>query len=272
MSPARKKPAAKRKPAPAKRKPAPRKRKKTPQPIEYSLLLTATLCLVALGVVMVFSASSTTSLLGESGDGAYYLKRTLLYGAVGLLVLRILSVRGVRIVRPLTGLFMAVTLFLLVAVMIHGVGVVVHGAKRWIGAGLGQIQPWELAKVALILYGAHLLATRPKLTRTIGDMVPFLTAVALICLLVVLEPDLGTAMVACFSSAAMLVAAGVRMRDLALLGGAVAFVIVLAIMIEPYRMERLTGFLDPSSDPAGSGAVILPLVADAPGDAEVAEG
>ena len=164
------------------------------------MLLTATLCLVALGVVMVFSASSTTSLLGESGDGAYYLKRTLLYGAVGLVALRSpLDPRACAIVRPLTGLFMALTVVLLVAVMIPGVGVEVNGAKRWIGAGLFQIQPSELAKVALILYGAHLLATRPKLTRSIGDMAPFLSAVALICLLVVLEPDLGTAMVACFA-------------------------------------------------------------------------
>jgi cell division protein FtsW len=252
MSPAKRKPAPKRKPSPAKRRPVPARRKAS-QPIEYSLLLTATLCLVALGVVMVFSASSTTSLLGESGDGAYYLKRTLLYGAVGLLVLRILSVRGVRIVRPLTGLFMAVSVVLLVVVMIPGVGVEVNGAKRWIGAGLVQVQPSELAKVALILYGAHLLATRPKLTRSIGEMAPFLSAVALICLLVVVEPDLGTAMVACFSATAMLLAAGARMRDLALLGSAVAFVVLLAIVIEPYRMERLTGFLDPSSDPSGSG-------------------
>ena len=251
MSPTKKKPAPKSKTA-AKRKPA-AKRKKDSQPIEYSLLLTATLCLVALGVVMVFSASSTTSLLGDSGDGTYYLKRTLLYGAAGLLVLRVLSVRGVRIMRPLTAVFMAVTVFLLIAVMVPGVGVEVNGAKRWIGAGVFQVQPSELAKVALILYGANLLATRPKLTRSIGDMAPFLGAITLICLLVVVEPDLGTAMVACFSSAAMLIAAGARIRDLAILAGAAAFVILLAIMIEPYRMERLTGFIDPSADPSGAG-------------------
>jgi cell division protein FtsW len=245
MSPTKRKPAPKRK--------SPTRRTKKSQPIEYSLLLTATLCLVALGVVMVFSASSTTSLLGESGDGTYYLKRTLLYGVVGLLVLRVLSVKGVAIMRPLTGVFLALTVGLLVAVMIPGVGVEVNGAQRWIGAGLVQVQPSELAKVALILYGAHLMATRPRLTRSIGDMTPFLMAVALICLLVIVEPDLGTAMVACFSSAAMLVAAGARIRDLALIGGAVAVVIVLAIMIEPYRMERLTGFLDPSADPSGAG-------------------
>ena len=243
MSAAKHKPAARK--VPAKRKAAP--------PIEYSLLLTATLCLLALGVVMVFSASSTTSLLGESGDGAYYLKRTALYGLIGLLVLRVLSIRGVRIMRPLTGLFLAISVVLLVVVMIPGVGVEVNGARRWIGAGLFQIQPSELAKVALVLYGAHLLATRPKLTRSVGEMLPFLAALAVISLLVVMEPDLGTAIVTCFTAAAMLVAGGARMRDLALLGGALALLIMLAIMIEPYRMERLTGFIDPAGDPAGAG-------------------
>jgi cell division protein FtsW len=74
------------------------------QPIEYNLLLTATLCLLAFGVVMVFSASSTTSLLGQSGDSAYYLKRTLLFGAAGLLVMRVMSLRGMRLLRPVTPL------------------------------------------------------------------------------------------------------------------------------------------------------------------------
>jgi cell division protein FtsW len=227
--------------------------RKTQPPIEYSLLLTATLCLLAFGVVMVFSASSTTSLLGESGDASFYLKRTALFGIAGLLVLRVLSIRGVRLMRTLTPLLMGVSIVLLLAVMVPGVGIEVNGARRWLGAGLFQIQPSEVAKVALVLYGAHLLATRPKMTRSIGDMGPFLMAVAVICLLVVMEPDLGTAMVACFASAAMLVAAGARMRDLGVLAGAVGVLILLAILIEPYRMERLTGFIDPGSDPSGSG-------------------
>lgn len=217
------------------------------------MLLTTTLCLLALGVVMVFSASSTTSLLGEAGDGAFYLKRTALYGVFGLIALRVLSVGGVNILRPLTVPLMGLSIVLLVAVMIPGVGIEVNGARRWIGAGLFQVQPSEIAKLALILYGAQLLATRPKMTRSIGEMGPFLMAVALVSFLVVMEPDLGSAMVACFAAAAMLVVAGARIRDLAILGGAICLVIALAIMIEPYRMERLTGFLNPGADPSGAG-------------------
>jgi cell division protein FtsW len=87
----------------------------------------------------------------------------------------------------------------------------------------------------------------------IGTMVPYLGAVALVCFLVVIEPDLGTAMVACLACAAMLIAAGARMRDLGLLAGVLGVAVLLAIAIEPYRMERLTGFLNPTADPGGVG-------------------
>jgi cell division protein FtsW len=223
------------------------------QPVEHSLLLTATLCLLAFGVVMVFSASSTTSLLGESGDGALYLKRTLLWGVLGLVVMRVLALHGVRIIHALTPLILAISFALLVVVMMPGVGVEVNGAQRWIGAGVIQIQPSEIAKLALVLHGASLLASRPRMTRSIGSMMPFLLPVAVVCLLVIAEPDLGTAMVACLTAAALLVAAGARMRDLMLLGAGLGFVVLLAVMIEPYRMARLTGFLDPGSDPSGAG-------------------
>jgi cell division protein FtsW len=228
-------------------------RSKSTPSIEYSLLLTATLCLLAFGVVMVFSASSTTSLLGDSGDGAYYLKRTALFGVLGLLVMRVLTVRGVKMVRTLTPAILAASFLLCFAVLLPGIGMEVNGAKRWIGAGLIQVQPSEVMKVALILYGAHLLATRPKITRSVRTMVPYLAVVASACLLIVVEPDLGTAMVACFATATLLVAAGARLRDLALIAAAIGALVLLAILIEPYRMERLTGFINPGADPSGVG-------------------
>jgi cell division protein FtsW len=232
----------------------PRTRKRAgAQPIEYNLLLTATLCLLAFGVVMVFSASSTTSLLGQSGDSAYYLKRTLLFGAGGLLVMRVMSLRGMRLLRPLTPLLVAASFFGLLAVLIPGVGVSANGAQRWIGAGLFQVQPSEFAKLALVLYGAHLLAVRPRMTRSIRTLMPYLAVVGLACTLMVAEPDLGTAIVLCLATVALLVAAGVKIRHLALLAAAISVVLLLAIAIEPYRMQRLTGFVDPSGDPGGAG-------------------
>jgi cell division protein FtsW len=227
------------------------------QPIEYSLLLTATMCLLAFGVVMVFSASSTTALLGKSGDSAFYLKRTLMIGAIGLLVMRVLAVRGLRILRPLTPLLLVGSFFLLLVVLLPGFGVSANGASRWIGAGPFQVQPSELAKLALILYGAHLLTARPRMTRNLRTLMPYLSMVALACLLMVAEPDLGTAIVVCLATAALLVAAGVEIRHLMLLAGAIGAVLLLAIVIEPYRMQRLTGFLNPTGDPNGAGFQVI---------------
>jgi cell division protein FtsW len=222
-------------------------------PIEYSLLLTATLCLLAFGAVMVFSASSTTSVLGESGDGAEYLKRTVLFGGLGLLAMKFLSVRGLTAARELTPALLIVSLLLLVVVLMPGVGLEANGARRWIGAGPIQVQPSELVKLSLILYGAHLIATRPAIVRDVRSMLPYLLVAGAACGLIVIEPDLGSALVAGFAVAALLVAGGARLRHLALIAGALVLVALIAIAMEPYRQDRLIGFLDPTSDAAGSG-------------------
>jgi cell division protein FtsW len=230
----------------------PRRRAGAPT-VEYSLLLTATLCLIAFGAVMVFSASSTTSLLGTTGDSAYYLKRTLVFGAVGLLAMRALSRRGRTAVRRLTPLLLVCAIAGLFAVLVPGIGVSVNGAHRWMDLGPIQVQPSEIAKLALVLYGAHLLAERPAAVRSVRTMAPYLLVVGLACALMVAEPDLGTAIIACVAATAMVVAAGVRLRSLALLAGAIGAVVLLMILVEPYRTARVTGFLHPSSDPASVG-------------------
>ncbi len=222
-------------------------------PAEYNLLLTATLCLLAFGAVMVFSASSTTRVLSNGGlsDSAFYLKRTLIFGAVGLLIMQLTARQGLQLVRRLTPALLGISLFLLLAVLVHGTSV--NGASRWIGPSSIQLQPSELAKVALILYAADLLARKPKRVRSIEGLMPFLLVVGAATLLIVAEPDLGTAMVVAFAVAATLVAAGARIRDLALIGAALAFFALLMTVIEPYRMARLTGFLNPGADAAGAG-------------------
>jgi len=220
---------------------------------EYNMLLTATLCLLALGAVMVFSASSTTRILQDGGlsDSAFYLKRTLLFGAVGLVIMHLAARHGLALVRNLTPAILGVSIFLLVAVL--GIGTSVNGASRWIGSGFLQIQPSELAKVALILYGADLLARKPKRARSIEGFMPFLVVVGASCLLIMLEPDMGTTMVVAFSVGATLIAAGARPRDLGLIALAIGAVALLMTIVEPYRMARLTGFLNPGDDASGAG-------------------
>jgi len=229
------------------------KKRARPLPPEYNMLLTATLCLLALGAVMVFSASSTTRILQDGGlsDSAFYLKRTLLFGAVGLVMMFLASRHGLRVVRRLTPLFLAVSIFLLLAVL--AVGTEVNGATRWLGGGFLQIQPSELAKVALILYGADLLARKPKRVRSLEGIMPFLLVVGASSLLIMLQPDMGTTMVIAFSVGATLIAAGMRPADLGKIGLAIAVLALLMAVIEPYRMARLTSFLNPAADAGGAG-------------------
>jgi cell division protein FtsW len=228
-------------------------RPRSAPPLEYSLLLTATLCLLALGAVMVFSASSARSLLAGAGDGAYYLKRTVVFAAIGLLMMRFASVRGVQVARLLTPALLAISLFLLAAVLVPGVGSTVNGAQRWLGAGFFRFQPAELAKIAIVLYGAHLLAARPKRARSLEGLMPYLLAVGLAAVLIAREPDLGTALVMCFAVGCVLFAAGIRVRTLVPVGLVVAVAALATIAIHPYQQDRLTGFLHPSADAGGTG-------------------
>ncbi len=202
---------------------------------------------------MVFSASSARSLLNSGGNGFYYLERTVIFGAIGLLVMRVASVRGVAAAKPMTPLILVGSLFLLFAVLLPGVGTTVNGAQRWIGGGFVQFQPSELAKIAIVLYGAHLLSAEPKRVRTLAGLGPYLLMVGLSVLLIAKEPDLGTAIVVSSSVCCVLFLAGVKPRTLAPVGAAIAFVAVVMIAIHPYQEARLTGFLHPNSDTSGAG-------------------
>src|SRR5215218_6896196 len=227
----------------------PRKR-----PVEYSILYTATLCLLAGGAVMVYSASSAESLLSGPGDPSYYLKRYVMFGLAGLVLLHLASRHGLRLARALTPILLGVSFALTFAVMLPGIGVTVNGATRWLGAGVLQFQPSELLKVSLVLYAAQLLASRPGSVRTVATMAkPLLLVVAAACALLMKQPDMGTTMVICFAIGALLVAAGTPMRNLALIGGVLLFVSTVLAIAEPYRRERLFSFLDPFADAGDTG-------------------
>ena len=224
------------------------------RPVEYSILYTATLCLLAGGAVMVYSASSAESLLSGSGDASYYLKRYVAFGLLGLLAMHFASKHGLRLIKGLTPLLLASSFALTVLVMIPGFGVTVNGATRWLAAGPLQFQPSELLKVSLILYAAQLLAARPSAVQGIGTLVkPLLLVVGAAFALLLKQPDMGTAMVICFSIGALLVAAGTPVRILGLIGGTLAGLALLVALAEPYRRERLTSFLDPFSDAGDTG-------------------
>jgi cell division protein FtsW len=224
------------------------------QPLEHRILLTANMCLLAFGAVMVYSASSATTLLQGGGYGGSFLIKFVAYGAIGLLVMHLLARDGVAKVHAITAPLLAVSFVLVAAVHIPHVGVSVNGARRWIGPSMLQFQPSELMKLALVLYTATLLARRPERVHDLRELFkPLLIVVGCACLLVFTQPDLGTAMVIAFTIAAMLIAAGIPMRKLGLIGGSLLGLVLLYALIEPYARARLTSFLDPWAHASSSG-------------------
>ncbi|HEY8304130.1 MAG TPA: putative lipid II flippase FtsW [Solirubrobacteraceae bacterium] len=233
---------------------APRAAASSRQPLEYSLLLTATLCLLAFGVVMVYSSSSASTLLQGHGSGTGYLVKFVIYGALGLLVMRVLARDGIARVQGFVAPLLAISFVLVLAVHIPHVGVSVNGAKRWIGTGPLQFQPSELLKIALVLYGATLLARKPARVHDLRELSkPLLMVVGAACLLVATQPDLGTAMVIAFTSCALLVAAGIPLRNLAIIAASTFAVVALYAIARPYARARLTSFIDPWAHASGSG-------------------
>jgi len=216
-------------------------------PLEHSVLVTATMCLLAGGAVMVYSASAPSAL--GVGSGASQLIHFAGYALVGLAVLRAGTRLGLDTVRRFTGPLLGISFMLLVAVHLPGLG---HGtagaqpAQRWLGFGPLQFEPSELAKLALVLYGAHVFSSgRPSERATRRGFKRLLLVGGTGCLLVASQPDLGTTLVIAFALVAVTVAAGVPARTLMLTGVLCLVGVGVFALAEPYAASRLTSFVDP---------------------------
>ncbi|MDQ3874193.1 MAG: putative lipid II flippase FtsW, partial [Actinomycetota bacterium] len=217
--------------------------------LEAHVLILVTLGLVAFGLVMVYSATSAPAALGH-GDPSSYLKRQAAYALVGVVLLAVMSRLDYRVLHRVAPTLITVSLVLCVAVL--AVGDTVNGARRWLSLGPATFQPAELAKLALAVWAAAYLSRRPP--RTLRAVLrPLGVLVALFCGLLLLQPDLGTAVSIVVMLSAMLVVAGTPGRLLAAAAGIVCALGLLAIWIEPYRRERLLSFLNPWDDVQGSG-------------------
>ena len=218
--------------------------------LERQLLVLVTLGLTAFGLVMVYSATSASAALGNANPMGY-LERQTAYALVGLGLLVAAARTDFRKLRALAPTLVVVALVLCAAVLV--IGEQVNGARRWIGFGPAAFQPSELAKLALIVWCAAYLARRPA-PRSLKDLArPIGTLVGLFCLLILVEPDLGTVITIVVMVGAMLLVSG---TPLPTLGAAYAIVFALggiAAWTSSYRRERLLTFLDPWHDPLGAG-------------------
>ncbi|MFL5828722.1 MAG: FtsW/RodA/SpoVE family cell cycle protein, partial [Solirubrobacteraceae bacterium] len=229
--------------------------KHVPPPLEHRILMTATLCLLAFGAVMVYSASSPIGVLGGHGNGTGEFVRYLIFAAGGFAAMHVLERRGLALLdRRLVTLLLLGSFALLVLVLAPGFGVRVNGARRWFAAGPIQFQPSELMKLALVLYVARHLADHPRRMRRFRTAIaPIAMVMGPACLLIVVEPDLGTALVVAFSITSLLIAAGMPLRYLAGLGAVAGVLVLLLVMAQPYQQARLLSFLHPWSAGRGAG-------------------
>ena len=225
-----------------------------PRTTSYDLpLLGVVLALLFLGLAMVYSASGITA-LDANDDPSTFLAQQSAWAALGVAAMLLSARIDYRRLRFLAVPLLLLAVALLVAVLIPGVGVRAGGATRWLRfGGVAGVQPAELAKLALILYlGTWLGAHRDRIGSWIVT-VPFLLVTGLVAGLVLLEPDLGTAIVLVAIAFAMYFAAGARLREFAALGALVVVVALAVAAVPGYRSQRLAAFLDPWSEPRGAG-------------------
>lgn len=225
-----------------------------PRPIEHRVLITATLCLIAIGAVMVYSASSARNLLEGSGDGTAYLVRYVGLGLIALAGMHIMSRHGYELTKRFMPVLLIGSFFACVIVLVPGIGTEVNGARSWLGPGIFSPQPSEFMKLALILYCAQFLAAHPRRIETFrGMMSPVGIVAGGACLLIIIQPDTGTTLLIAGIVAAILIAAGVPLRFLAYLAGVGLLLLIVLILFQPYQQDRLTSFLDPWASKTGEG-------------------
>lgn len=217
----------------------------------------AVLCLLGLGVIMVYSASAVSANV-HFNDSYYFLKRQVLWAGLGLIAMWFTMNIDYHVWQRFAKPVLIGTIVLLALVLVPGMGKVVNGARRWLGFGSIYIQPSEIAKLSMVLFTAYYLTKmQPVITKFKRGIVPQLAVLMVVFGLILKEPDLGTALSIAGTVFVLLFAAGARLWHLGSLGAVGVVGIAFAVLLEPYRMKRLLAFSDPWSDPLNTGYHII---------------
>lgn len=220
------------------------------------LFLFAVLLLAAYGVVCVYSASSYNAEV-QYGDSAWFFRKQLvgfLIGAAAMIGISFLHYEKLR----RWGLpALLVSLVLLALVFVPGLGKSNYGATRWIGIGSFTIQPSEIAKLGFVLFAAGYFAKDPARMRTLRGSLPVLGAGLAVCVLIMLEPNMSVTMCVGAVMIGMLFLAGISKKALAVICIPVLFAVPALILMEPYRLQRLSAFMDPWASPKEEGYQLI---------------
>lgn len=223
------------------------------------MLLFAVVALLVGSVVMVYSSSSVVALTSY-GDATYFMKRQLLWALLGLAVMAVTMRLDHRMLQDqrVVALLIVVSLALLLAVLVPGIGREVNGSRRWLRLGMLSFQPSELAKFGLVVYMSSLMARKRELLRDfMNGLVPVYLVTGVFLGAALLQPDFGAALTFAAMAFILLFAGGARLLHL---GGTVLAAlpfVYFAVAHKAYRLRRITAFLDPWSDPQGSGHQII---------------
>ncbi|MEK4511858.1 stage V sporulation protein E [Paenibacillus anaericanus] len=229
-------------------------------------LLASILGLLAIGIVMVYSAGSVLA-FHDYGDSFYFVKRQLLFATLGLVAMFFMMNLDYRIVRKYAKIILIICFGMLILVLIPGVGVVRGGARSWIGISSFGIQPSEFMKLGMILFLSYWLGKEDyRITSFNKGLLPPLALMGSAFGLIMLQPDLGTGTVMMGASLLIVFTAGAKIKHLAGLASIGVLGFIGLILAAPYRLQRITAFLDPWSDPLGAGyQIIQSLYAIGPG-------
>jgi cell division protein FtsW len=219
----------------------------------YYLIASASALLLGLGLVMVLSASSVTSYATSGSSFSVFVKQ-LMWVAIGVPLLLLANRMSTRVLRMLAYPLLLAAVGGLLLVLVPGIGVSAFGATRWIGVGSFTLQPSELAKLGLALWGADLLVRKKRRLREWRHLlIPLLPVATLLAMLVMLEPDLGTTLVIVAILMTLLWVVGSPARLFAGLLAVIGMLVTYLAVAEPYRLARLASFADPFKDSQDTG-------------------
>lgn len=216
------------------------------------VLLVIVIVISLFGLLMVYSASNVVALY-EYNDSLYYFKRQLFFWLIGILLMGLIIKSDIYKIRKFVSGIFFVCLALLILVLIPGIGIVRGGARSWIGVGSFSLQPSEFMKLGLVLLLAKYLGDNYQDMEKFFNFLLVLILVAVVFLIILLQPDFGTGLVILLSCVSLLFASGAPFKYFVLLGIVGALGMAFLIISAPYRIERITAFINPWEDPLGSG-------------------
>ena len=220
------------------------------------LFLIAVVVLAAYGVVCVYSASCYNAEV-QYGDSLYFFKKQLVGFAVGLAAMAAIAFLDYRRLQKIGIPALILSLVLLALVFVPGLGKSNYGATRWLGFGAFTVQPSEIAKYGFILFTAGYFAKDPARMRTLTGVLLVLGGGIAICVLIMLEPNMSVTMCVGALMVGMIFLGGVSKKALCAICVPVLFLVPVLIVAEPYRLQRLSAFVDPWASPKAEGYQLI---------------